>query len=73
MTRAQLSELTSLACTATAALLPLNHDGEGKDHHGGRLANPAETLARALDALEQAGALAGQIRAGDQSRNLFPQ
>ena len=63
MTRTQLSELTTLACTAAAALLPLNHDGIGADSHGGKLANPSETLARALDALEAAGRMAAQIRA----------
>ncbi|MBL9172515.1 MAG: hypothetical protein JNL10_03175 [Verrucomicrobiales bacterium] len=62
MTRSQLRQLTTLATTAAAGLLPLDHDPEGRDHHGGRIANPAQTLAGALDALEEAGRLAGQLR-----------
>ena len=63
MTRAQLRQLTDLATTAAAGLLPLDHDPEGRDHHGGRIANPAKTLVASLDALEEAGALAARIRA----------
>lgn len=62
MTRAQLRQLTTLATTAAAGLLPLDHDPEGRDHHGGRIANPAQTLGTSLDALEQAGALVAELR-----------
>lgn len=62
MTSAQIRHLSDLATRAAAALIPIAADGIGADSHGGRLPDPAATLARALVALEEAGALAAQIR-----------
>lgn len=59
----QIRTLSNLASKASAALIPLASDGVGADSHGGRIARPEEALGRALDALEQAGRLAGRIRA----------
>lgn len=52
----------------TAGLLPLDHDHEGRDHHGGRIANPAQTLGTSMDALEEAGALAAELRRNCDAR-----
>ena len=55
--------LSDLASRATAVLIPLNVDGVGADSHGGRLPDPEGALEGALDALIEAGALAGRLRA----------
>lgn len=62
MTHRDLRHLTTLVNRATAALIPIAADGEGRDHHGGRLASPAAVVAQALADLETAGAMAAQFR-----------
>lgn len=63
MTLPELRRLTTLTTQAAAALLPLASDGIGADSHGGRIQDPEAALARALDALIEAGGMAAHMRA----------
>lgn len=60
MTRSQLRRLYCLTTRASAALVPLNADGEGRDSHGGKIANPDAVLRDACAALVEAGRLAAE-------------
>ncbi|MBL9174718.1 MAG: hypothetical protein JNL10_14365 [Verrucomicrobiales bacterium] len=58
----EVRTLADLASRASAALIPLASDGEGRDSHGGAIRNPQETLDGALGHLIEAGTLAAQLR-----------
>lgn len=62
LTLPELRRLADLTTRAAAALVPLAADGRGMDSHHGALPDPAGTLARALDGLVDAGALASHLR-----------
>lgn len=48
LTPTHLRHLNTLTTQAGATLIPLAHDGEGRDSHGGRIMDPDATLDRAL-------------------------
>jgi len=62
MTHHELRTLSRLACEAASSLLPLSADVQGRDSHGGRLANPGRVIAQALRTLERAGDMARELR-----------
>ena len=61
MNSTQLRNLSRLTTKASAALTPLADDGEGRDSHGGKIANPQAVLRDACKALVEAGQLAGEL------------
>ena len=61
MNSSQLRNLSRLTTKASAALVPLAADGEGRDSHGGKISNPQAVLRDAFKALVEAGRLAGEL------------
>lgn len=66
----ELRILSNLTTRAAAALLPLASDGCGADSHGGRIPDPTASLARALTALAEAGAMVARIQRSDSNLRL---
>ena len=59
--RQKIRELAGRVAAAHYALTPLAADGEGRDGHGGKIADPRRVLGDALQAVRGAAALAKEM------------